>query len=282
MFDVYSSQHRVRVGEVEIAVTDHGASDAEAVLMIHGFPDSARLWRNQVPAVVDAGYRAIAPDVRGFGRSDKPEDVSAYQLSVLAADMVAVLDNAGVEAAHVVGHDWGAAIAWYLAIASPERVRSLVALSVGHPSAFLAAGFEQLEKSWYMLLFQFQPIAEQWLSENDWHNLRTWARYHGEIDHWIDDLSRKGALTAALAPYRANLGPDRLLAPPRSLPPVQTPVMGVWSSGDMALLEKQMVDSEKYLATEWRYENIDGASHWIPIDAPEPLNELLTNWIADH
>lgn len=250
--------------------------------MIHGFPDSARLWRNQVPSVVDAGYRVIAPDLRGFGRSDKPEDVGAYELSTLATDMVAVLDDAGVESAHVVGHDWGAAIAWYLAIASPERVRSLVALSVGHPSAFGAAGFRQLEKSWYMLLFQFEPIAEQWLSGNDWSNLRTWSRRHNEIDHWIDDLSREGALTAALAPYRANLRPERLLAPPPSVPPVQTPVMGVWSSGDLALLEKQMIDSQKYVATEWRYERINGASHWIPLDAPERLNELLINWLAGH
>lgn len=282
MFDVYSSLHRVPSGDIEIAVTEHGPTDGVPILFIHGFPDSARLWRNQIPVLADAGYRALAPDVRGYGQSDKPEDVGAYAMSALAGDMVAVLDDAGVEKAHVVGHDWGAAIAWYLAIASPERVRSLVALSVGHPSAFRSAGFRQLERSWYMLLFQFEGIAEKWLSGDDWRGLRSWTGSAPELENWIGDLSRPGALTAALAPYRANMGPERLLAPTPNLSPVTVPVMGVWSSGDMALLERQMTGSGEYVAGEWRYERIEDASHWIPLDAPERLNDLLLDWLASH
>lgn len=282
MLDVYSSSRRVRTGDIEVAVTDHGPHDGTPVLMIHGFPDSARLWRHQVPDLVDAGYRVISPDLRGYGLSDKPEDVGAYAISEMAEDMITVMDDVGIDRAHVVGHDWGGAIAWYVAIRYPERVRSLVALSVGHPTAFREAGLRQLEKSWYMLLFQFRGVAEAWLSGDDWQTLRKWARTGSELEYWIEDLSRPGALTAALGLYRANMGPERLLEPPLELPPVQVPVMGVWSTGDTALTERQMTGSEKHVAAEWRYEKIEDVSHWIPVDAADRLNDLLLGWFADH
>ena len=282
MFDVYSSMRSVQLGGVEVTYADHGHEADPAVLLIHGFPDSARLWRHQIPALVDSGYRVLAPDLRGFGRSGKPTDVDAYNMSVLGSDMQAVLAASGVEQAHVVGHDWGGAVAWYLAIASPNVVRSLTALSVGHPSAFRSAGFRQLEKSWYMLLFQFEDVAESWLSADDWRGLRTWTGSPSEIEHWIEDLSKPGALTAALGIYRANSGPERFTKPLRRLPAVSAPVMGVWSTGDMALLESQMTASEAHVAGEWRYERIEDASHWIPVDAPERLNELLLDWLAGH
>src|SRR5690606_21583445 len=141
------------------------------VLLLHGWPDTRHLWRGVVPALHAAGYRTIAPDLRGFGDSDKPEPVEAYGLLQLAGDALAVLDHVGAEQAHVVGHDWGAALAWALAAFAPERVASLAALSVGHPVAFREAGFPQREKSWYMLLFQFEGVAEQWLAADDFANL---------------------------------------------------------------------------------------------------------------
>lgn len=282
MVDVYADALKVRSGAVELTVAAHGPSDGTVVLMIHGFPDSAKLWRNQISTLTDAGYRVLAPDVRGYGHSDKPADVADYHISNLASDMLAVLDAVEVDDAHVVGHDWGAAVSWYLAIVHPDRVTSLTALSVGHPTAFREAGRRQLEKSWYMLLFQFQGIAEEWLSRNDWQGLRQWMGSHPEVENWIADLSRPGALTAALNTYRANMGPERLITPPPSLPPVQVPVMGVWSSGDGALLEPQMLGSREHVAGEWRYEKIDGASHWIPLDAPEKLTALLFDWLGRH
>ena len=250
--------------------------------MIHGFPDSARLWRHQIPALTDAGYRVVAPDLRGYGQSDQPEEVSSYVIAEVAEDVIAVMDNEGIDRAHVVGHDWGAGISWYLAIRYPDRVRSLVALSVGHPAAFRGAGLRQLEKSWYMLLFQFEGVAEAWLSGNDWRTLQKWARTSSELDHWIEDLSRPGALTAALGIYRANMGPERLLKPPLELPPVELPVMGVWSTGDMALTEEQMTGSEQFITGEWRYEKIEKVSHWIPVDAADKLSQLLLDWFAGH
>lgn len=247
--------------------------------MIHGFPDSARLWRHQIPRLSEAGYRVLAPDLRGFGWSDKPTHLAEYSIAKVAADMVAVLDDAGVDRAHVVGHDWGAAISWYLAIARSERVQSLTAFSVGHPTAFQSAGREQVEKSWYMLMFQFEGIAEQWLSANDWDGMRRWLGPHPEMKNWIEDLSRPGALASALAMYRANMGPERFLSPPLDLPPLEVPVMGVWSTEDVALLEAQMTESEEFVAGEWRYERIEGASHWIPLDQPDLVSDLLIDWL---
>lgn len=282
VFDVYAETRRVPVGDVSIAVADHGPADGVPVLAIHGFPDSARLWRHQIPVLADAGYRVLAPDLRGFGRSDRPEEVDAYRLAAVAGDMIGLLDDAGLDDVHVVGHDWGGAVAWFLAIAHPGRVRSLTALSVGHPAAFQAAGLRQLEKSWYMLLFQFEGIAEEWLSRDDWRGLREWAGSAPELEHWIADLSRSGALTAALNLYRANMGPERLLAPPLDLPDVRVPMLGVWSSGDPVLTEEQMTDSEPHVADEWRYVRLDGIGHWIPVEAPDRLNRLLTDWFAEH
>ncbi len=150
--------------------------------------------------------------------------------------------RSGIERAHVVGHDWGAAVAWGLAAFVPDRVERLVALSVGHPAAFRDAGLAQREKSWYMLLFQFEGIAEDWLSADDFANFRAWAN-HPDADEVITDLRRPGALTAGLNWYRANVPPAALLEPAPVLPPVAAPTMGIWSSGDLALTERQMLDS---------------------------------------
>src|SRR4051794_14191208 len=153
---------------IEFEVTGEGRD----VVLLHGFPDSGRLWRNQVPALVDAGCRVIVPDQRGYGKSDQPTEVSAYGVPFLVGDVLAVMDALGAERASIVGHDWGAAVAWALAAFVPDRAERLVALSVGHTNAFFGAGYEQREKSWYMLLFQFEGLAEKWLSANDWANLR--------------------------------------------------------------------------------------------------------------
>ena len=130
-------------------------SARQCAAVLHGFPDSGRLWRHQVGALAEAGLRVIVPDMRGYGRSDKPSEVQAYTIEQLVGDVLAVIGASGAERAHVVGHDWGAGVAWALASVAPQSVDHPVALSVGHPATFFAEGYEQNEKSWYMLLFQF-------------------------------------------------------------------------------------------------------------------------------
>ena len=189
-----------------------------------------------------------------------------------------ILDSVGVQRAHVVGHDWGAALAWALAAFVPDRVDHLVALSVGHPSAFRDAGFVQREKSWYMLLFQFDRIAEQWLSADDFANMREWAR-HPDMDQVARDLARPDALTAALNWYRANVHPRALIEPPLAFPQVQAPTMGVWSSDDFALVESGMTGSQRYVDGSWRYERIEGVGHWMQLEAGDQVSALLVDFL---
>jgi pimeloyl-ACP methyl ester carboxylesterase len=258
----------------EFEVTGAG----QPVLLLHGFPDSGNLWRHQVPVLAVAGYQLIVPDLRGYGHSAKPADVDAYGLLHLAGDVIGILDQLGIDRAHVVGHDWGAALSWLLAAFQPDRVDHLVALSVGHPAAFAAAGLSQREKSWYMLLFQFPGVAERWLSDDDWANFRAWSQ-HPDADAAIAELEVGESLTPALNWYRANVPPESLLGPRLELPPVQAPTMGIWSDGDRFLTEAQMTGSQEYVQGSWRYERLEGPGHWLQLEAPVVVSELLTDFL---
>jgi pimeloyl-ACP methyl ester carboxylesterase len=256
---------------IEYQVTGHG----RPVVLLHGFPDSGRLWRHQVMALAGAGFQVIVPDLRGYGRSGKPEAVEDYSLVLLAGDVMAILAAEGIDRAHIVGHDWGAALAWALASLAPGSVDHLAVLSVGHPST-LRRTLEQRQKSWYMLLFQFPGVAERWLTDDNWANLRAG---HPDGDQVAADMEANGSLVPGLNWYRANVGPETWVEPPVQLPPVQAPAMGVWSTGDFALTEVQMTDSAKNVAGPWRYERLDGPGHWMQLEAPDRVNELLLDFL---
>jgi len=251
--------------------------EGRPVLLVHGFPDTKRLWSKVVPALRDAGLQVIVPDMRGYGASSKPGAVDAYSIPMLAIDLVGILDHLGHERAHFVGHDWGAAAVWGTAAFAADRVDHLVALSVGHPTAFATAGMTQRQKSWYMLLFQYEGLAEEWLSRDGWANFREWC-HHPDADAVTAELERDGSLTPALNYYRATLTPEALTGPPLELPPIQAPTMGVWSSNDFALVEEQMVNSAKYV-NSFRYERIDGPDHWMQWEAPDKVSALLLDFL---
>jgi pimeloyl-ACP methyl ester carboxylesterase len=256
---------------VTLAVETTG--DGPPVLLLHGFPDSGAVWRHQVGPLVESGRQVIVPDLRGFGESDKPQEVEAYGGTRIVADLLAVLDAHDVEQADVVAHDWGAGIAWVLAALQPDRVRSLAALSVGHPSASRPPTLEAREKAWYQLLFMFDE-AEELLLRDDARLFREWVGPAVDVERYLEDLRRPGALTAGLNYYRANLHPRNELSD-RPLPPVSVPTLGVWSSGDRFLTEEAMICSADHVTGPWRYERIDGAGHWMQLDAPDRVTELL-------
>jgi pimeloyl-ACP methyl ester carboxylesterase len=193
--------------------------------------------------------------------------------------MVALLDRLEIERARVVGHDWGAAVAWALAAFVPDRVERLVAMSVGHPATRAERSLEARQRAWYQLLFQFE-VAEALLRRDDWKLFRQWAASHPDLDARIAALSEPGALTAGLGWYRANLHPARDLDPPRAVPPIQAPTLGLWSDGDAFLVEDSMLRSAECVAGPWRYERIEGASHWMQLDATDRLNALLLEFLA--
>jgi pimeloyl-ACP methyl ester carboxylesterase len=213
----------MNVNGIQLAVNDEGTGPA--VLLLHGFPDTGALWRHQIPALHSAGLRTIAPDLRGFGASDKPQDVEAYRVPHSVADLVAILDALDIDTARVVGHDWGAGTAWAMALMAPDRVERLAVLSVGHPASFARRPVAQREKSWYMLLFQF-PEAEDLLRKDDWALLREWMASHPELDAAIERLAEPGALTAALNWYRASMHPRSELRG-AEFPRVTAPTLGL-------------------------------------------------------
>lgn len=275
-------EHTIDSDGLELFVVEAGPTDGETVVLVHGWPDSHRLWRHQIPALAEAGYRVFALDQRGFGRSERPADVGDYHAFNAMADLSNLLDAFGVGAAHLVGHDWGAPPCWLLATFAPDRVESLTVISVGHPTAFRNAGIPQRQRSFYMLLFQFVDIAERWLSDNDWANLRELVGPNNEWDNWMEYLSEPGALTASLNWYRCNLRPETLVDQPIELPNVTRPVMGVIGADDWALTREQMEGSAAHVDAEFRFELIESAAHWVPTDAPGELNRLLIDWIAQH
>jgi pimeloyl-ACP methyl ester carboxylesterase len=271
-------ERRVAANGIEYSLTDEGSGPA--VLLLHGFPDTSALWRHQIPPLVKAGLRAIAPDLRGRGKTQLLSKADDYAILAMVPDLVAVLDELEVERAHVVGHDFGAALAWVFAALRPDRVDRLVVLSVGHPAARGARPtLDELQKGWYRLLFLFEGIAEEVIQQDSWYLFRELLQSNPDVEEYVADLSRPGRLTAALNWYRANTGVKRLVGPPPNVPAVQMPTLGMWSTGDLYLGEQPMQRSKEFVKGSWQYERIEDANHWIPLDQPQHLNRLLLEFL---
>lgn len=272
--------HRIAANGLTHFVRDSGDEGAPAAILLHGFPDTSAVWNRVTPFLVAGGYRVIAPDMRGFGETAMAATVASYEIETGAAiDVVAILDALKVHRAHLVGHDFGAPVAWLLAAQKPERFFSLSALSVGHMRAFLAAGAEQKLRSFYILVHQMRGVCEWLYTRDDWSLLRRHWSGARDPDETIRLLSRPGRLTAGLNWYRANISLSRILAPPRpgtlGEERVRIPTLGVWSEGEKYLVEDQMVRSGDYVDSVWTYARLEKASHWMQEDAPEALSKLL-------
>jgi pimeloyl-ACP methyl ester carboxylesterase len=250
--------------------------EGEPVLLLHGFPDSLKLWRNVAAKLLEQNYKVITFDQRGFGESDAPSQVSDYKTDHIIEDAAAILKELGYSSGvKLIGHDWGSFIGWMLCLKYPELIDRYVAVSVGHPLAYRYAGWEQKFKAWYILAFQLPFYPEARIRANDWAALR--CMNASEAENWIADLARAGRLSAALNWYRANF--FNLLA--AEFKKCKVPTLGVYSYGDIALTEKQMTDSAKYMEAPWRYCAIKNSSHWIPLDQPEQLARLCCDWFKE-
>lgn len=263
------------VNGIRMHVTTTG--QGPAVLLLHGFPDTHQVWRKQVGVLAAAGYRVLAPDLRGYGRTDAPGRIADYTLDKLRSDVLGLLDALHIDKVFLVGHDWGSLIGWQIATLAPRRIHRLVALSVGHPAAIARAGILQHLRMTYVLGFVLPGIAEHTLRAGDWFMMRQFTDEPGQADGWKRELSAPGRLTAALNYYRANFS----LALPQSSPRIKVPVMGIWSDGDPAMGEKQMRDSAHYVDGEFRFERIHGADHWLQLTAHEKVNALLLEFLGE-
>jgi epoxide hydrolase 4 len=278
---------RVDVGEVSLAIAEDGSG--EPVVLLHGFPELSHSWRHQLPALAEAGFHAVAPDLRGYGRSDRPSRTEDYALPKLVGDLVGLIGALGHESAHVVGHDWGGSVAWAAASRVPERVRSLTILNSPHPVASAEARqiTEQQQKSWYMLLFQFRGVAEEWIAKDDFANLRSFvfgtappeAFPDEDRETFVSALREEGALTAALDYYRANIPPESWLRPPPDLPPVTVPTMIVWGEADAYMSPVLLERSIGKVAGPLRVERLPGVSHWVQQEVPDVVSRLLVDFL---
>jgi pimeloyl-ACP methyl ester carboxylesterase len=258
-------------------VETSGPDDAPAVLLLHGFPQTAHCWRHVTPQLT--GFRAIAPDQRGYSPGARPDDVEAYRVPELVADALALLDALGVEQAHVVGHDWGAAVAWQLGARHPERVRTLSIVSVPHPRAFIEAlrtDDDQRQRSLYMRDFARPDYADELLAD-DAAGLR--GLFGGlpqvDVDHVVTRAQQPGALASWLRWYAAQRLEDIA-----DTPAVGVPTLYVWSDGDVALGRAAAEGTAAWVTGPYRYEVLAGVSHWVPEQAADRLSSLLRQHLS--
>ena len=265
-----------------------GPPDGDLVIALHGFPE---FWRGMSGVITDlarAGYRVVAPDQRGYNLSEKPEGIDAYSVDEMALDVVGLIDAMGRESAHVVGHDWGAAVAWWLALTRPERVRRLVVINVPHPSVFareVRGNRKQLRKSWYIFAIQVPALPERLA-----FGRRTRQRFSRAIAgtanpgsftpdylaHLREAWAQPGAAQGMLNWYRASVRrrPGRLVDKR-----VHVPTLIIWGRKDVALSDS-MVQPSADLCDDVRVEWFDDATHWVLHDEPERTSALILDFLG--
>lgn len=256
-----------------------GPPDGDLVLLLHGFPQSSSSWLRQIEALAGSGFRAVAPDQRGYSPRARPVGCEHYRIRHLVDDVLHMADRLGAGRFHVVGHDWGAVIGWHLAGSHGERIRSLSALSVPHPVAFatalLSPQADQRDRSLYISFFQQVDVAEAALLGGGLRALLTASGYPLDPTECLERMSEPGALTAALNWYRAI---DLSLV--TGVSHIVAPTMFVWSTGDLALGREGAEATGGHVDGPYRFEVLEGVSHWIPEEAPDLLTRLLLGHLA--
>jgi pimeloyl-ACP methyl ester carboxylesterase len=261
-----------------------GPESGEAVILLHGFPQTSRAWRAQIVALAEAGYRVIAPDQRGYSPGARPSEVSAYKMTALFQDVLAIADALHVERFHLVGHDWGGGVGWVIAAFMPQRLLSFTAISSPHLDAFAKRRMEpgscQAAASRYMDEF-IAPDAEAMLLEGNAAGLRRVYEGLPDVDSeaYTRLFSDKALLTAGLSWYRANLAPDSVRM---AIGRVRVPTLQIWSDGDVAICRDTAELSRDYMDGPYRFEVIAGAAHWVPELASARVNELLRAHLSEN
>jgi pimeloyl-ACP methyl ester carboxylesterase len=258
-------------------VRDGGPPDGDAVVLLHGFPQDSTAWISVEPLLHRNGLRTLAPDQRGYSPGARPPGRTAYRVSETVADVLALLDAAGLENAHVVGHDWGAAVGWALAAWHPDRVRSVTAISVPHPGAMARAlvTSDQGLRSYYMALFQLPVLPERLILANEGAPLRRMLSRGGlpdaAVDRYVRRMREPGALTAALGWYRAMPWSAR-----QRVGKIRVPTLHLWSTGDAFLGRAATEDTARFVDAPYRLEVLQGVGHWIPELAADAVADLVT------
>lgn len=282
----------IQTNHISLHVMTDGPENGTPVILLHGFPEFHYGWKNQVPALVEAGFRVIVPDQRGYNLSDKPKGVSAYAVDVLARDVIGLFDHFGIQKARLVGHDWGAAVAWTVAINHLERLEKLVILNVPHLDVmtnFVLRNPAQRRKSWYIFFFQIPWLVEWMLSRNDFEYLARMLTRSGrkntfteaDVVEYKKAWSQKGALTGMLNWYRAIVrqGIGYAFSGKKSyVRRVHVPTMMLWGKRDVAL-SIDMAQPSIDLCDNGELTFFDKATHWVQHDASEEVNCKLIEFL---
>ncbi len=276
----------IELNGVRYAVSDSGEGK-ENVLLLHGMPDDSTFWQHQIAALLKDGYRVIYLDMLGYGLTDKPQEVERYRLRAIVEDVVSLLDYLDLDQVHCIGHDWGALTGWELAIAAPQRLKSYVAMTVGHPLAWFEDSFqfEKMRWNWYTL-FHLTPGAADAYREGNGKLMREVLRSHPDREQVIERYLQPGAWEVIFNWDKANSITDAVIACASGafdeLPPVTVPTFGIWAANDDFMWESQMKNSSQFVTATWRYERIENAGHWFPLEQPKITNQLLLDWLANN
>jgi pimeloyl-ACP methyl ester carboxylesterase len=281
--DTYLSTNDIRLHVIQA-----GPADSSLVVLLHGFPEFWYGWRRQINPLAQAGFRVVVPDQRGYNLSDKPKGVKAYRLEELSRDIVGLLDSLGRQPCCLVGHDWGAAVAWNVAMAYPHRVERLVIMSVPHPAVmmrFLRKSLRQMLKSWYIGFFQLPGLADWLLGAQDCAGAARLLAGSGkpgtftpeDLEEYKRAWSQPAALTSMLHWYRALLRYPPLMPADKRL---HMPVLVLWGKQDVAL-SHEMAQPSIDLCDRGRLIFFDEASHWVQHDEAEKVNQHLLEFLQE-
>jgi epoxide hydrolase 4 len=272
------------LGEVRLHYVEAG--EGPLVVLLHGFPEFWYGWRSQIPALARAGFRVVAPDMRGYNLSSKPEGVAAYDADGLAADVRDLVHERGADRALLGGHDWGAAVAWFTAINHPDVVERLAIVNVPHPRKFLRhlrRAPKQMAKSWYIFFFQIPWVPERATRAGRYLAFRRLALGTArrdvfsadDIDRYVEAWSQPGALTATMNYYRAALRQTPRRADARWGRPVQAPTLVIWGERDAYLVPELAEPDRRDVPNLERVVRLPEASHWVQHEEPERVSQLL-------
>lgn len=263
------------IGEFDFTVDTAGPASGPPVLLLHGFPQTRHMWGHQLRRLASAGFRAIAPDQRGYSTGARPTRVELYATELLTADALALMDNFGAHRFHLVGHDWGGQLAWLIAAGHPERVATLTILSRPHPAAFasaMAEDPEQAKRSQHHRAFR-QPDALDRLRQDNFKILRAGLEQQGvgreTLDAHFRTLSEPGALEGAINWYRAN---NIAFA---EIPPVSVSTLYVWGTGDPTVGRRAAELTERFVSGPYQFVEIEGGGHFLVDQFPDRIAELM-------
>lgn len=282
------------VNGIRLHFAECGAANDELVLLLHGFPEFWYSWRHQLP-VLGERYHVVAPDLRGYNLSDKPPSVDDYHIDVLVEDVIGLIDHFRAEKATIVGHDWGAGVAWACAQKRPERVARLAVMQVPHAAAWRAnMSLQQLLRSWYMFFFQLPKLPEWAISRKDFDGIeKTFtervvnkeAFTRTDVDRYKEAIRRSGSLTAAINYYRANVG--RVLFKKNNgertggNTPTRVPTLFIFGELDFAIIPRTVQGVQNYVSGPFREVRLPNSGHWVQNEAPQEVNKALLEFMSD-